>query len=138
MKPRITLSAKILSLAALNLLLLGVTLVGLAGVQLQNLSSLLLAPTRDRVLADARLLALELRDTPFELRDKLLQKHSQKTGVTSYLYDTQGVQVAGPAMLLPPIVHTRVRQGGMNESFFVTTRKPTQYWMGVRIPIASP
>ena len=60
MKLRISLSAKILSLALLNLLLLGATLVGLAGVQLQNLSSLLLAPTRDRVLADARLLALEL------------------------------------------------------------------------------
>ena len=77
MKWRISLSAKILSLALLNLLLLGATLVGLAGVQLQNLSSLLLAPTRDRVLADARLLALELMSTPQEQRNSLLERHSR-------------------------------------------------------------
>jgi two-component system sensor histidine kinase CpxA len=138
MKLRISLSAKILSLALLNLLLLGATLVGLAGVQLQNLSSLLLAPTRDRVVADARLLALELMDTPPAGRDGLLEKHSRAAGVTFYLYDTHGAYVAGPAALLPPIVHGRVVQGTLNESFFVTTRGPTQYWMGVRVPIGSP
>jgi two-component system sensor histidine kinase CpxA len=138
MRLRISLSAKILALALLNLLLLGATLVGLAGVQLQNLSSLLLAPTRDRVLADARLLALELMNTPEKERDALLEKHSHAAGVTFGLYDTHGEVVSGPQDLLPPIVHMRVVQGGMNESFFVTTRGPTRYWMGVRIPIGSP
>ena len=138
MKPRLSLSAKILLLALLNLLLLGATLVGLAGVQLQNLSSLLLAPTRDRVLADARLLALELMDTQPRDRDTLLQKHTGVAGVTFYLYSSQGMRVAGPPMLLPPIVHARVISGALNESFFVTTRNPTAYWMGVRIPISSP
>ncbi|HVY91887.1 MAG TPA: HAMP domain-containing sensor histidine kinase [Bryobacteraceae bacterium] len=138
MKPRLSLSAKILSLALLNLVLLGATLVGLAGVQLQNLSSLLLAPTRDRVLADARLLALELMDTSASGRDALLAKHSREAGVTFSLYDTHGIQVSGPRMLLPPIVHARAVQGALNESFFVTTRGPTQDWMGVRIPIGSP
>ncbi len=137
-KPRISLSAKILLLALLNLLLLGATLIGLAGVQLQNLSSLLLAPTRDRVLADARLLALELMDTQPRDRDTLLKKHTGAAGVTFYLYDSQGVRVAGPSLLLPPIVHARVISGSLNESFFVTTRNPTMYWMGVRIPISSP
>jgi two-component system sensor histidine kinase CpxA len=138
MKLRLSLSTKILSLALLNLLLLGATLVGLAGVQLQNLSSLLLAPTRDRVLADARLLALELMSTPQTERDSLLEKHSRTAGVTFSLYDTHGLLVSGPPALLPPIVHARVVQGAMNESFFVTTRGPTHYWMGVRIPIGSP
>lgn len=138
MKPRFSLSAKILSLALLNLLLLGATLVGLAGVQLQNLSSLLLAPTRDRVLADARLLALELMDTPQSDRDKLLEKHTRTAGVTFNLYDTHGLPVAGTRTLLPPIVHARVVSGALNESVFVTTRNPTTYWMGVRIPIGSP
>jgi signal transduction histidine kinase len=138
MKTRTSLSAKILSLAFLNLLLLGVTLLGLAGIQLQNLSSLLLAPTRDRVLADARLLALELTETPVSLRDRLLDRHTQARGVTYYLYNTHGIRVAGPEMLLPPIVHARVVQGSLNESFFVTTRNPTRYWVGVRIPIGSP
>ena len=138
MKLRISLSTKILSLALLNLLLLGATLVGLAGVQLQNLSSLLLAPTRDRVLADARLLALELMSTPQNDRDALLEKHTRAAGVTFYLYDTHGLLVSGPPALLPPIVHARVVQGALNESFFVTTRNPTHYWMGVRIPIGSP
>src|ERR1700690_3088324 len=138
MKIHLSLSTKILSLALLNLLLLGATLVGLAGVQLQNLSSLLLAPTRDRVLADARLLALELMSTPREDRNSLLERHSHSAGVTFSLYDREGLEVSGPQMLLPPIVHARVVQGGMNQSFFVTTRSPTQYWMGVRIPIGSP
>lgn len=138
MRPRISLSAKILLLALLNLLLLGATLIGLAGVQLQNLSSLLLAPTRDRVLADARLLALELMDTPPRGRDALLEKHTGAAGVTFYLYDSQGERVAGPPLLLPPMVHARVISGALNESFFVTTRYPTNYWMGVRIPISSP
>lgn len=138
MKVRFSLSTKILSLALLNLLLLGATLVGLAGVQLQNLSSLLLAPTRDRILADARLLALELMSTPQGDRDSLLEKHTRSAGVTFYLYDSHGLLVSGPPALLPPIVHVRVVQGSLNESFFVTTRNPTRYWMGVRIPIGSP
>ena len=58
--------------------------------------------------------------------------------MTFSLYDSGGLEVSGPQMLLPPIVHARVRQGALNESFFVTTRSPTQYWMGVRIPIGSP
>ena len=89
MKPRLSLSAKILTLAILNLLLLGITLVGLAGVQLQNLSTLLLAPTRDKVLAEARLLALELGQTPVEKRTELLKKYSNAGGVDFLLYDTQ-------------------------------------------------
>ncbi len=138
MKLRRSLSTEILALALLNLLLLGATLVGLAGVQLQDMSSVLLAPTRDRVLADARLLALELMNTPQDDRDTLLEKHSRTAGVSFSLYDTHGIEVSGPPMLLPPIVHVRATQTGMSESFFVTTRKPTQYWMGVRIPISSP
>jgi len=138
MKTRTSLSAKILSLALLNLVLLGVTLVGLAGIQLQNLSSLLLAPTRDRVLADARLLALELTQTQPSSRDALLEKHTRARGVTYYLFNRDGLRVAGPPLFLPPIVHVRVTQGGMSETFFVTTHDPTQYWVGVRIPIGSP
>jgi two-component system sensor histidine kinase CpxA len=138
MKLRRSLSTEILALSLLNLLLLGATLVGLAGVQLQDMSSVLLAPTRDRVLADARLLALELMNTPKDDRDSLLAKHSRTTGVTFSLYNTHGIEVSGPPMLLPPIVHVRATQTGMSESFFVTTRSPTQYWMGVRIPIGSP
>ena len=138
MKRRTSLSAKILSLALVNLVLLGVTLVGLAGIQLQNLSSLLLAPTRDRVLADARLLALELTQTPPSDRDALLDKHTRARGVTYYLFDRDGHRVAGPPLMLPPIVHVRATQGSMSETFFVTTHDPTQYWVGVRIPIGSP
>jgi two-component system, OmpR family, sensor histidine kinase CpxA len=138
MKNRTPLSAKILSLALWNLLLLGVTLVGLAGIQLQNLSSLLLAPTRDRVLADARLLALELTQTPESARDQLLEKHTRARGVTYHLYSSQGLHVAGPPLMLPPIVHARVIQNSLDESFFVTTHNPTGYWVGVRIPIGSP
>ena len=40
--------------------------------------------------------------------------------------------------MLPPIVHARVVQNSLDESFFVTTHNPTGYWVGVRIPIGSP
>ena len=130
----------LMSYAILNLLLLGITLVGLAGVQLQNLSTLLLAPTRDKVLAEARLLALELGQTPVEKRTELLKKYSTAGGVEFLLYDTHGLPVPGAMqeMLLPPVIHGRVVTGGLNETFFATTRNPTQYWMGVRIPVGSP
>lgn len=138
MRTRFSLSAKILSIALLNLALLGATLAGLAGVQLQNLSSLLLAPARDRVLADARLLALELTQTPIDQRDALLERHTQARHVMFYLFNTKGLGVAGPSMRLPPVVHARVTQDRLNEMFFVTTRDPTRYWVGIRIPIGSP
>ncbi len=138
MKPRAALSVKILLLALLNVVLVAVVLFGLAGIQLQNLSSLLLAPTRDRISADARLLALELMETPVTSRDQLLEQHARARGVSYYLVDTHGIRVAGPRQLLPPVVHARVIGGGLAESFFVTTRNPTGYWVGVRIPIGSP
>jgi len=138
MKIPLSLSTKILSLALLNLLLLGATLIGLAGVQLQNMSTLLLAPTRDRILADARLLALDLASTPKDARDQLLADRSRARGVTFYLFTSGAELVAGPRLMLPPVVHARVTGGGLSESFFVTTRNPTRYWVGVRTPIGNP
>ena len=121
----------------LNLFLLGATLVGLAGIQLQNVSSVLLAPARDRVLADARLLALDLSQASKDVRDEVLDKFAQKRSVQVVLFNTQGQRVAGPRMPVPPVVHARAIQHDLTESFFVTTRNPTQYWVGVRIPIGS-
>lgn len=138
MRIPLSLSTKILSLALLNLLLLGATMIGLAGVQLQNMSTLLLAPTRDRILADARLLALDLASTPREARDQLLADRSRARGVTFFLLNNQGEAVAGPHTRMPPVVHARITQSAFSESFFVTTRNPTRYWVGVRTPIGSP
>lgn len=114
MKIPLSLSTKILSLALLNLLLLGATLIGLAGVQLQNMSTLLLAPTRDRILADARLLALDLASTPKDARDQLLADRSRARGVTFYLFTSGAELVAGPRLMLPPVVHARVTGGGLS------------------------
>ena len=133
-----SLSARILSVALLNLILLGATLIGLAGVQLQNMSTLLLAPTRDRLLADARLLALQLNETPVTERDRLLDERSRSRGVTFYLFDNKGRRIAGPGMLVPPVVHMRVVRTMLSESFSVTTRNPTRYWVGVPTPVTSP
>ena len=138
MRIPVSLSTKILSLALLNLVLLGATLIGLAGVQLQNMSTILLAPTRDRILADARLLALDLSGTPRESRDRLLEQRSRTRGITFYLFDSKGERVAGPQSFVPPVVHGRIAQNAFNETFFVTTRNPTRYWVGVRTPIGSP
>ena len=115
MKRRLSLPAKILLIAALNLLLLGVTLVGLAGVQLQNMSTLLLAPTRDRVFADARLLALDVSGRSRESLNALLAVRSKERGVALYLFDTQGTEIAGPAMLVPPALANLVEKTQISE-----------------------
>ena len=64
MKTRVSISVKILLLSFLNILLLGLVLGIFVRVEYRlDLSSLLLSPGRDRILALSRLIALQLPDT---------------------------------------------------------------------------
>lgn len=166
MKPRLTLSAKILLIAFLNLALLGGVGMGVFRAQLPGeASSLLLAPVRDHIVAAARECALDLEETPVSGRDALLERYSNHYEVRFLLWDNDGNQVAGPKTTLPenvmrallrrppprfrrperpPIPREEVEEKGLPRGtlpppgfFFEISRSPLLYWVGVRIPIRS-
>ena len=151
-----SLTGKIVLLVILNLALLSLVLAGFLQMQLRgDLESLLLVTTRERVLAVSRLLALELRDTPPDLRDEVLARYSDEYGVTFLLYNNHQERLAGPHLKLPDAVAERLRvprgpfSGANNPEeaqgtfsfrvpgrpFLVVTSGPLRYWVGVRLPL---
>lgn len=111
MKPRFPLSTKIYFLALLNLLLLSIELAVFARWHFHTeLGSLLFSAAEERVVATARLLALDLAGTPRPERDELLRRYARTYGVGFYLFDQSGAQDAGPAVQLPAHVMDEVRR----------------------------
>jgi two-component system sensor histidine kinase CpxA len=153
MKPRLPLFSKVLFLAFLNLLLLGLVFALFARVQFRlDAGSFLLAPAQNRIMAMAHTLALELEETPPAAWDRVLARYAQTNGVGFYLLDEEGEPVAGPELQLPPEVMERIPRrlrlrGGPPRGqprekrqpppplFLTATREPTRYWAGVRIPV---
>jgi two-component system sensor histidine kinase CpxA len=111
MKTRFSLSAKILLLSSLNLLLLGVVFAIFVRVQYRfDLSSLLLSPGRDRVLAVSRGVALQLFETDRAEWDRVLASYQPTTHASAWLFDEEGQQVAGALVTLPPAVLAALKQ----------------------------
>lgn len=163
MKTRVSVSVKILLLAFLNVVLLGLVFAVFARSQYRfDLSSLLLSPSRDRILARSSEIALQLQDTDRADWDRLLASYTPVTHASALLWDDQGTQLAGPATALPPGVMEAIRPErppsfgppglGPPEGpgrppfaghpppppfpvFLITTRGPTRYWVVVHIPI---
>ncbi|MGO8791906.1 MAG: sensor histidine kinase [Terriglobia bacterium] len=116
MKTRVSISAKILLLAFLNVLLLGLVFAVFVRIQYRlDLGSLLLSPGRDRVLALSRLIALQLPNTERKDWDRLLAGYTSATHASACLFDEQGNQLAGPPVTLPPEVLANVRHDGRDE-----------------------
>ena len=112
MKKRFPISVKILLLALLNVLLLVVVFAVFVRVQYRlDLSSLLLSPGRDRILALSRLIALQLPDTDRTQWDRLLSGYTSTTHASACLFDSEGNQLAGPAVTLPSEVLDQIRHG---------------------------
>jgi two-component system sensor histidine kinase CpxA len=165
MKARVSISVKVLLLAFLNILLLGLVLGIFVRVQYRfDLSSLLLAPGRDRILSMSRLIALQLPYTEREGWTQLLTRYGSGIRASCYLYDDQGTQLAGPHLSLPPDVVDAMRRhrgspfgpGGPREPapdqlehpghmplplpppvFLTKTESPRRYWVTVPVPINS-
>jgi two-component system, OmpR family, sensor histidine kinase CpxA len=160
MKARASISVKILLLALLNVLLLGLVFVVFVRIQYRvDLGSLLLSPGRDRILAVSRLVALQLPDTDRAAWDRLLAGYRPATGASACLFSQQGAQLAGPATTLPPAVLEMVRRNPFEPPeprprsdndqrpsghrpppppfppFLIKTVSPTRYWVGVYIPV---
>jgi two-component system sensor histidine kinase CpxA len=110
MKARVSISAKILLLSFLNVLLLGLVFAAFVRIQYRfDLSSLLLSPGRDRILAVSRLIALQLPNTDRENWDQLLAAYTPMTHASACLFDGQGTQQAGPSVMLPQGVLQMIR-----------------------------
>jgi len=102
MKTRASISIKILLLSFLNVVLLGVVFVVFVRVQYRaDLSSVLLSPGRDRILAISRLVALELPQTDRAGWDRLLAQSAAANHGVCYLLVNDGTQLAGPPVSLP-------------------------------------
>lgn len=161
---RTTLFAKVLTLAFLNVGLLALVFALFARFQFRlDTGSFLLAPAENRIMAAADTLALELDWSPADCWDGVLERFSRDNGVTSYLLDDEGRQLAGPVLHAPPEVAERIprhpgppgppsdrprpareetgpsedrpRSGGEPPLFLVSTFNPSAYWAGVRIPL---
>jgi two-component system sensor histidine kinase CpxA len=110
MTVRVTIPAKILLLSFLNVLLLALVFTAFIRIQYRlDLGSVLLSPGRDRILALARLIALQLPDTDPNDWGRLLAGYTSTTHAAASLFDVQGNQLTGPELSLPPEVLALVR-----------------------------
>ena len=111
MKARVSISIKILLLSFLNVFLLGLVFAVFLRIQYRlDLSSLLLSPGRDRILAVSRLIALQLPNTERKDWDRLLAGYTSTTHASACLFNAQGIRLAGPSVTLPQAVLAEVRR----------------------------
>jgi two-component system sensor histidine kinase CpxA len=140
MKLRTSISVKIILLAFLNVLLLGVIVAVFVRIEYGvELGSFLYTPTRDRILSVSRLVALELPNRPQAMWDQALEQYSHTYPAKFFLFDGEGRQLAGspvspPKRVLefitprhfgppgPPILFTRVKD-------------PQMYWVATHVPL---
>jgi hypothetical protein len=102
MKFRNSISVKIILLAFLNVLLLGVIVAVFVRIEYGvELGSFLYTPTRDRILSVSRLVALELPNRPSTMWDQALDQYSHNYPAKFFLFDGDGQQLAG-APVSPP------------------------------------
>ena len=158
MKTRASIPVKILLLSFLNVVLLGLVFVVFVRVQYRaDLSSLLLSPGRDRILAISRLIALELPETDRGEWNRLLAQYASANHGVCYLFASEGSQLAGPPIDLPSSLLDTIRRDqpppferegarGAKPSklellpppppvFLIKSNAPTRYWVGVRVPV---
>jgi two-component system sensor histidine kinase CpxA len=154
---------KILLVAFLNLVILLTIFFVVARQQFRlDLSSILLAPARDRMISASRLVALELPGIPANRWDEKLAQYSSSYPAELFLFDRDGSQLAGkpvqpPESLFPrrppppedrppardffrpppPENHLPPLRERMTAAIeFQRTTNPTYYWASVRVPLA--
>jgi len=106
------LSRKILSLALLNLVVIGMVVAIFAEWRFGlSIESLLLGPGRDRIMAIANAAARDLDATAYPARPGLLADYSRRYGVDFYLTDPRGRLLVGDRIELPEALLDRLRKG---------------------------
>ena len=113
MKTRISLSTRILMLATINAVLLLALLLAIAWFEFGvGPRTFLFAPARDRTLAVAREVALDLEQITAEARTDLMGRYAHDYGADFYLFKNDGTQLAGRPLELPPAVRAALTAGG--------------------------
>lgn len=106
---RISLSTRILILAAINILLLLGVMVAVARFEFGvGIRSSLSAPAHDRAVTVARELAFDLEETPADSRTGLMGRY----GADFFLFENDGNQLAGRQIALPEEVQKALRGPG--------------------------
>lgn len=109
MKLAVSLSAKILLLALLNIVLLAFVLVLFARLQFRfDVGSFLLLPGRERIVSVSRLVALQLFDRRREEWTDILKAFERRYPAKFYLFQDDGVEIAGAPVTLPDNVLERL------------------------------
>ena len=102
MKLRSKLLTKVLFVAFLNLILLGMAFLVLIKLEFRlDFESFLLSPAHDRILAAGRLLALQLAESDPSGWDRLIERYAGANRVELRLVDARGTTLAGARQPLP-------------------------------------
>ena len=140
MKFRTSISVKIILLAFLNVLLLGVIVAVFARIEYGvELGSFLYTPTRDRILSVSRLVALELPNRPQATWDQALEQYSQSYPAKFFLFDGEGQQLAGKPISPPKRVLDFITPKHFGPPgppiLFTRMKDPQMYWVATHVPL---
>ena len=165
---KLSLSARIMLLAAANILILIV--LGAVFVEFElgrEFESVLLTTARERLLAVGRAFALDLAVTDAAHRAELADRYTAEYGLKVFLLSNDGRVLIGDGSKIPAETLARVQEGRgrggrgpggpgvpppfegpapgrgvppmpTTAPFLVTAAAPDKYWVGVRIPIRAP
>jgi two-component system sensor histidine kinase CpxA len=146
-------TSRMMAIATVNVLVLVVAAALVTRWQMrQEFGSFLLAAAGERVLTVSRALSTTLQSTPVDGRDALLEQLSSERHAAFMLVLNDGSHVAGAALPLPGDVRRRLagpgrplppraaraERPGAGPLFLVRSSGSPRYWVGVRMPIASP
>ncbi|HZL56851.1 MAG TPA: HAMP domain-containing sensor histidine kinase [Bryobacteraceae bacterium] len=156
MRARIPLSSRILFIAIVNALLVCALLLAIARFEFGvGVRSFLFAPARDRTLAVARDVALDLEQTPADARTSLMARYAHEYGADFFLFKNDGRQLGGRPITLPEEVRAALTRGGPPDGrppppppreggppprerdridLFESSAEGL-YWVGARIPV---
>lgn len=113
MKLHLPLYVRILALFVLNVVIVGGLLFVVFRLQFRfGLDSFLAGHANRNVQALAQVIGSELRSTPEEEWDQVLQPFSEAYGVSLFLFRPDGLQLAGEAVALPREVRQQLRMLG--------------------------
>lgn len=111
MKPRWTLSRKILCLALVNVALLAAALLGFVRAQFRiGPESLLLGPAHDRIRGIGDAFTSDFEAAPDSGRAAVLDTYAKRYGAEFYLVAGRGEPIAGPTVVLPQELMEQMRR----------------------------
>ena len=151
MKLRPTLLTKVLFVAFVNLVLLGLAFFILVRLEFRlDFESFLLSPAHDRILAASRLLALQLGESDPAGWDSLIATYAAANRVELRVVDARGEALAGERQPLPdairerflawhePLIERRPRGHHHDDYelvFLGRTSDPDRQWVAVPAPL---